>query len=60
MKNAEAAISSWRGKSKTFKDWGGGRGRGVKNFRTRAVRDLGGLILLGEGQYPITCHGFFK
>ena len=39
---------------------GGERGRGVKNFRTRAVRDLGGLILLGEGQYPITCHGFFK
>ena len=48
------------GRVKRLRTGGGGRGRGVKNFRTRAVRDLGGLILLGEGQYPITCHGFFK
>ena len=42
------------GESKKFEDWGGG---GVKYFRTgRRYRFGGGVLLLGEGQYPITCH----
>ena len=54
MKNAEAAISSRRGRGvKSLRP-----GRGVKKFYDWGVTDLGGgLLLLGWGQYLITLHG---
>ena len=55
MKNAEVAISSRRCRVTSLRT---GRG-GVKNLRTGEVTDLGEGLLLLEGPYPITCHGYF-
>ena len=40
--------------SKKFEDWG------VKDFRIGGYQFGEGLLLIGGGQYPITCHDFFS
>ena len=40
--------------SKEFEDWG------VKDFRIGGYQFGEGLLLIGGGQYPITCHDFFS